>query len=62
MVLWKANSFEFFFNSVFWSFVLLIPLFYLGRASGVLFRHDDLEYVEEPEEETDAHRGFWAPA
>ena len=62
MTFWKANSFEFFFNTVFWSFILLIPVFYLGRASGVLFRHDDLEYVEEPEEEADAPRGFWAPA
>ena len=62
MVFWKANSFEFFFNTVFWSFILLIPLFYAGRASGVLFRHDGLGYEEELEDEADVSRDFWAPA
>ena len=35
-VFWKGNSFEFFFNTVFYSFVLLVPLFYIGRWSGLL--------------------------
>ena len=42
-VFWKGSGFEFFFNTVLWSFILLVPLFWIGRATGVLVRRDDLE-------------------
>lgn len=45
---WRGNSFEFFFNTVVWSFILLIPLFYLGRWTGVLYRADSLDEENEP--------------
>jgi hypothetical protein len=34
--MWTGNSFEFFFNTVFWSFVLMFALFMLGRYFGFL--------------------------
>ena len=59
-VLWRGNTFEFFFNSVFYSFVLLVPLFWLGRWTGILIPRDELPEVlaEEADEETSS-RGLW---
>ena len=62
-VFWKGNSFEFFFNSVFWGFVLMIPLFFVGRATGYLVRHEELTAALEADEGPDqatASRGVWA--
>ena len=39
-IFWKGNCFEFFFANVFWSFVLLVPLFWLGRATGFIVRSE----------------------
>ena len=47
-VFWKGSSFEFFFNTVMWSFILLVPLFWVGRMRGLLVRSDS--FVAEPEE------------
>ena len=60
-VLWKGNTFEFFFNTVFYSFVLLVPLFWLGRWGGLLVRHDEVEEVEadDAEEPVSPRRGLW---
>ncbi len=57
--LWRGNTFEFFFNTVFWSFVLLIPLFYIGRWSGLIVHASELEpdaslHEEAVDEEPDA--------
>ena len=46
-ILWKGSSFEFFFNAVVWSFVLMVPLFWVGRLTGVIVRHEDLEPAEQ---------------
>ena len=37
-VLWKGPAFEFFFNPVFWSFMVMGALFVAGRALGLLVR------------------------
>lgn len=37
-IFWKANSFEFFINIVVWSFILLIPLMWIARSTGLLVR------------------------
>jgi hypothetical protein len=37
-VLWKPAAFEFFFNPVFWSFLLMGALFVVGQKSGFLVR------------------------
>ena len=59
-VLWKGSTFEFFFNTVFYSFVLLVPLFWLARWSGVLVRRDELEEAAaEPADESAPTRGLW---
>lgn len=42
-VFWKGSGFEFFFNTVLWSFILLVPLFWIGRSTGVLVSRDELE-------------------
>lgn len=67
-VFWKGNSFEFFFNTALWSFILLIPLFYAARSAGVLVRREDVDLESEPDHEhrpdedaSGALRGFWAP-
>ena len=59
---WRGNTFEFFFNTVFWSFVLLIPLFYIGRWSGLIVHASDLEldasFDDEPfDDEPDGELG-----
>ena len=65
-ILWKGSSFEFFFNAVVWSFVLMVPLFWVGRLTGVIVRHEDLEPVEQearPEGRRpfrSSARGLWA--
>ena len=60
-IFWKGNTFEFFFNSVFYSFVLLIPLFWLGRWSGLLIHHNELEVEEHaPDEPVSRLRSHWA--
>ena len=58
-MLWKGNSFEFFFNSVFYSFVLLVPLFLIGRWTGILVHRDEVEAVAEEEPEAAPSRGLW---
>ena len=57
--LWKGNTFEFFFNTVTWSFILLIPLFWIGRWSGILVHHDEVDVAEEEEPEAAPSRGLW---
>ena len=47
-MLWKGNTFEFFFNTIFWSFVLLVPLFWIGRRTGLLVRADEVVVDAEP--------------
>ena len=42
-VFWKGSGFEFFFNTVLWSFILLIPLFWIGRAAGVLISREEFD-------------------
>jgi len=37
-VFWLSNAFEFFFNTVFWSFALMGALFVAGRVTGYLVR------------------------
>jgi hypothetical protein len=37
-VFWLSNTFEFFFNTVFWSFMVMGALFVAGRLSGFLVR------------------------
>ncbi|WP_263784450.1 exosortase Y-associated Wzy-like protein [Salinibacter grassmerensis] len=37
-VFWLSNAFEFFFNTVFWSFLLMGALFVAGRTTGYLVR------------------------
>ena len=62
-VLWKGNSFEFFFNTVLWSFVLLVPLFWIGRMRGLLIHSERLEDVQELAEVTPhvaSRRRHWA--
>ena len=39
--LWRGNAFEFFFNYVVWSAILLVPLFLLARMSGLLVPRTD---------------------
>ena len=51
-VFWKGNSFEFFFPVVLWSFILLVPLFYLARAAGLILHPEDVEDRFEWEEAT----------
>ena len=60
-VMWKGNTFEFFFNSVFYSFVLLVPLFWIGRWTGVLVHRDELEeaQADDVEEPAAPSRGLW---
>lgn len=41
--MWMSNTFEFFFNSVVWSFVLMGGLFLLGRTTGYLVRKKRLQ-------------------
>ena len=51
-VLWKGNTFEFFFNTVFYSFVLLVPLFWIGQVGGALWStRDELGALEARTEE-----------
>lgn len=59
-VMWKGSTFEFFFNTVFYSFVLLVPLFWIGRWTGVLVRRGELEeaLAEEAPDPTSS-RGLW---
>ena len=38
---WRGNAFEFFFNYIVWSAILLVPLFLLARMSGLLVRRAD---------------------
>ncbi|MGB3543600.1 exosortase Y-associated Wzy-like protein, partial [Rubrivirga sp.] len=45
-IFWKGSTFEFFFSNVLWSFILLIPLFLIGRATGVLIHRDEVEANE----------------
>jgi hypothetical protein len=40
-VLWKPASFEFFFNPVVWSFIVMGALFVAGRELGLLVRSDE---------------------
>jgi hypothetical protein len=40
-VLWKGPAFEFFFNPVIWSFLVMWALFLAGRMSGLLVRTKD---------------------
>lgn len=58
---WKGNSFEFFFNTVMWSFVLLIPLFLIGRMTGWLISRDAVVEDEVDVEEARGGVGGWAP-
>ena len=51
-VFWKGNCFEFFFPVVLWSFILLVPLFYLARAAGLILHPEDVEDELEWEEAT----------
>ena len=37
-VFWLSNAFEFFFNTVFWSFMVMGALFVAGRMTGYLVR------------------------
>ena len=61
-VMWKGNTFEFFFNTVFYSFVLLVPLYWIGRWTGVLIHRDEAAAIEAQEAEpvaAPARRGLW---
>ena len=58
-VLWKGNTFEFFFNTVMWSFILLVPLFWMGRWSGILVHREEVEVVEDEGLEARPSRGLW---
>ena len=59
-VLWKGNTFEFFFNTIMWSFLLLIPLFWIGRWTGVLVRREEVEEAETENAEVVApSKGLW---
>ncbi|WP_420457545.1 exosortase Y-associated Wzy-like protein [Rubrivirga sp.] len=62
VVLWKGNAFEYFFNTLIWGFVLLIPLFYLARSTGILIRRDTAA-TSAPTADVAAGRmrAFWAP-
>ncbi len=62
-VLWKGNSFEFFFNTVVWSFILLVALFYVARMMGILVRPGAHVAETAPVEPiaTGRMRTFWAP-
>ena len=57
-VFWKGSSFEYFFNTVLWSFALLVPLFWFGRMRGLLVHSDTLvpepHEPEEPQEHAEA--------
>jgi hypothetical protein len=44
-VLWLSNAFEFFFNTVFWSFMVMGALFVGGRMTGFLVRESQEEAV-----------------
>jgi hypothetical protein len=44
-ILWMSNSFEFLFNTVFWSFVFMGILFVAGRMSGLLVPRERSEKV-----------------
>lgn len=56
-VLWKGSSFEYFFNTILWSFVLLIPLFWFGRMRGLLVHSDALAADEAPEPDEELEPG-----
>ena len=58
-VLWKGNTFEFFFNTIFYSFILLVPLFLIGRWTGVLVHHDEVSEAMEDDPEAVSPRGLW---
>jgi hypothetical protein len=36
--MWKGQAFEFFFNTVFWSFIIMYALFVAGRMFGLIYR------------------------
>lgn len=60
-VFWKGNCFEFFFNNVAWGLILMVPLFWAGRATGVLVRPEEVEDEEEVDPSPGATmRGVWA--
>jgi len=40
-IFWRGNSFEFFFGTIFWSFLLMFALFQAGRRFGILVRIPD---------------------
>ncbi|MBB4070365.1 hypothetical protein GGQ18_002974 [Salinibacter ruber] len=44
-VFWLSNTFEFFFNTVFWSFMVMGTLFVGGRMTGFLVRESEEEKV-----------------
>jgi signal transduction histidine kinase len=44
-VFWMSNTFEFFFNTVFWSFMVMGALFVGGRMTGFLVRESENEKV-----------------
>lgn len=39
---WTSNSFEFFFNTIFWSFLIMGALFLVGRKTGYLVKAPEL--------------------
>ena len=65
-IFWKGNSFEFFFNNVFWGFALLVPLFVVGRWAGVIVRPEEVVAGETAAEASELYspsrmRAFWSP-
>lgn len=59
-VLWKGNSYEYFLNTIVWSLVLLIPLFYAGKWTGVLVRKGSEDSAPSVGQVARV-RGVWAP-
>ena len=45
-VFWLSNSFEFFFNNVFWGFLIAGVLFVGGRMAGYIVRRPQKRKVE----------------
>jgi hypothetical protein len=45
-IFWRGNSFEFFFPTVFWSFIGMVLLFFAGRRFGLLVERASLDDAE----------------
>ena len=46
---WRGNAFEFFFNYVVWSAILLVPVFLIARMTGLLHRRSEFDIPTEGE-------------